>query len=84
MLKIRTSIPKVDVPVLSGIERCKYYHAVHCKKDNDDLTVTDIFSIDVKGYLPTVWINDPMAEESIDRLKKTYNILKNIAFERKK
>ena len=51
-LKITTSIPKVDVPVLSVIERCRYYHAVYYKKDNDDLIMTDIFSIDLKGYIP--------------------------------
>ena len=52
ILKVRKSIPKIDVPVLSGIERCSFYHAVQCKQDHNDIILTDIFSIDLKGYLP--------------------------------
>ena len=31
-----------------------------------------------------MWVNDPMAEESVDRLVKTYQILLKIAAERLK
>ena len=72
ILKIKKSVERAVVPVKTGIERVKYYHAVHFKESMGDLIVSEIFSIDLKGYLPPMWVNDPMAEECIERLLNTY------------
>mgnify|MGYP006125035245 CR=1 FL=1 len=45
-----------------------YYNAALMKEKGDDLILTDVFSLDLKGYLPKVWVNDPMEEECFERL----------------
>ena len=49
-------------------ERLMYYNAALMKEKGDDLILTDVFSLDLKGYLPKVWVNDPMEEECFERL----------------
>ena len=82
MLKIKKSVDYASVPVKKGTERLGYYHAALMKENKGDLMVTDIYSLDLKGYLPKVWVNDPMSEECIERLEKTYKALKIIALKR--
>ena len=60
-----------------------YYNAALMKEKGDDLILTDVFSLDLKGYLPKVWVNDPMEEECLERLQQTYTVLKRIAKARK-
>ena len=83
MLKIKKSYFTADVPLKKGNERLLYYNASLIRQKGDDLIVSDTYSLDLKGYLPKVWVNDPMVEECVERIEQTYQVLKNIAKERK-
>ena len=75
ILKIRKSTDMNIVSAEGGVERLSYYNAQLIKEQDNNLIISDIYSIDLNGFLPRMWVNDPMAEECVERLKNMYKLL---------